>query len=427
MSRNNLFMAIAAALLLAAGIFLRVHHTSAFDRWVAEKREFAPGQPLTAGYDEAIYTAYVEQAVKTGLANYRDEVVKRYEVKQEAMHDAIVHPMRMTYILASCLWMEIFHSPALDSLHAVSSAAAILHLLLAGVFAWRLGGKTAALGVTALMAFAPLQVCLAQRALVDGVYAFFTTLSFWLFWENLRAPNRRGWLAGYLVSLVVLVLTKEYSAIVVFSFCMIMVFNRWLQLGTVTPKLFAATVIGPAVAVMILVYYAGGVGAFIHYYVIFVQKSRGLAYAYKTQDGPWSRYLLDFLIVTPAVLLLAVGRVFQLDTKNRPDLYCAVFLLFSYIPMACITYGMSLRFAAFWDLPMCWLAFSLLRTLAERLFANRRAVALVAATVLVCGIELREYSRIFVEADTPHPVYDPITRNLLEADKILKWQGQDEP
>ena len=354
-----------------------------------------------------------------GIGNYR-EIVQAYESNQMETPEAIVHPLRMTYIVVSYGWMQIFRCRPLAALHAIASIAAILHLLVAGIFAWRLGGKIALLGVLALMAFAPLQLCLAQRALVDGVYAFGAALCFWLLWENLRAPNRWGWLAAYAISLLLLVMTKEYSAFVVFAFCCLMIVNRWLDFGTVTPKLLAATVIGPALAVLVLMYFAGGAGAFFHFYISFVQKSRVLEYAIKTQDGPWSRYLLDFLIVSPAVLLLAIGRIFQLDAKNRPDLYCALFLLFSYVPMACVSYGMSLRFAAFWDLPMCWLAFSLLRTLAERFFIRRSAAALAVATVLVCGIELREYSRIFVEAVTPRPIYDPITRNLLEAGKIIK-------
>jgi hypothetical protein len=409
MTSKNLLFAATLAIILCAGIFLRVHRTSAFDTTV----------PRVVGYDEGVYTAYIGLLSRAGgIAHYKT-VVSVYESEQEERPDAIVHPLRMTFIVASYFWMKVAGCTALTALHAVASLAGVLHLLVAGVFAWRLGGRRALLGVGALMAFAPLQLCLSQRALVDGVYAFGATLCFWLLWENLRAPGNWKWLAAYTISLCALVLTKEYSAFVVFAFGGVMLLNRWLRFGTVTPQLLVATVIGPAVAVLILVYYAGGIGAFIHFYLTFVEKSRTLDYAMKTQDGPWSRYLLDFLIVSPAVLLLAVGRVFQLKKENRPDLYCAVFLLFSYVPMASVTYGMSLRFAAFWDLPMCWLAFSQLEVIAGKISIRRQALALVIATALVCGIELREYNRIF-QAVTPHPIYDPITRNLLEDARILK-------
>lgn len=410
MSFKNFAYIACVALILAAGIFLRVHPTAAY---------------RSVGSDEGTYELYLAETYKLGASQYAS-VVKYYEVYQET-HVATVHPLRMTYLMLSLAWMKLFHSDSIVALHAVAAFASVLHLLLAGVIAWRFGGKSAVPGVLALVAFAPLQMCLAQRALVDGFYAFFAMLSFWLLWENLRAPNRRGWLAAYTASLCVLVLTKEYAAFAVFAFCAIMALNRWLGPGTVTPKLLAGTVLGPALAVLVLMYFAGGVGAFFHFYILFAQKSRMLDYAVFTQDGPWSRYLFDFLIVSPAVLLLAVGRVFQLEKKNRADVYCAVFLLACYLPMASVKYGMSLRFAAFWDFPMCWLAYSLLKTLAERFFAGRAVVALATATVLVCGIELREYSRIFIEFNDPHAVYDPITYNLLQAARIIKDSGPPHP
>ncbi len=410
MTPRNILYAATIAIILCVGIFFRVHPTSAFDTT----------RPRIAGYDEGVYTRYIGlMANAGGLANYKP-VVALYEDEPGPQAGCDRAPAADDLHRGLLFMGESDRvRPRLPALHWVAALAGVLHLLVASVFAWRLGGKTSLMGVLALMAMAPLQLCLSQRGLVDGAYAFGATLCFWLLWENLRAPGNWKWLAAYTLSLCALVLTKEYSAFVVFAFGGVMLTNRWLGFGTVTPKLLAATVIGPAVAVLILVYYAGGISAFIHFYLTFVEKSRTLDYAIKTQDGPWSRYLLDFLIVSPAVALLAIGRVFQLKKEDRPDLYCAIFLLFSYVPMASVTYGMSLRFAAFWDLPICWLAFSQLQVIAGKISLPRRMPALVIATLLVCGIELREYDRIF-EAETPHPIYDPITRNLLEDVKIIK-------
>ncbi|HWB58670.1 MAG TPA: hypothetical protein VG733_04225 [Chthoniobacteraceae bacterium] len=425
MNAKNITYALAAALVLAAGIFLRVCSTSAFDRLPVEKGKLVPALSFRMGKDETIYANYLGALHLFGV-RYYGPLVRAYKSNQEEdpsgkTVEVTVHPLRMTYLLLSLAWLETFHSGTLTALHAISSIAAVLHLLVAGIFAWRLGGKYASLGVLALMAFAPLQICLAQRALVDGFYGFEATLCFWLLWENLRAPNNWWWLAAYAASLVALVMTKEYSAFVVLAFCILMAANHWLKFGAVTLKLLVATVIGPALGVLVLMYFAGGFTGFFDFYILFLKKSHGLDYAIKMQDGPWTRYLLDFLIVSPAILLLAVGRIFQLERDNRPDLFCALFLIASYVPMACVTYGMSLRFAAYWDFPLCWLAWSLLRALSERLFTNRKTVALAVAVVLVCGIEMRDYRRIFVEFDDgKHQIYDPVTENLLQADKILK-------
>ncbi len=66
-----------------------------------------------------------------------------------------------------------------------------------------------ALAVGALMAVAPMELMLAHRELVDGVFAFWALLSLWLLWENLQRPGRLGWLAAYAGALAAMVLTKE--------------------------------------------------------------------------------------------------------------------------------------------------------------------------------------------------------------------------
>src|SRR5438045_6434072 len=62
-------------------------------------------------------------------------------------------------------------------------------LLLATLFAARLGGFCYAIGVGALMAFAPTQLHMSQHALVDGFFSFWATLVLWLFWENLQCTQ----------------------------------------------------------------------------------------------------------------------------------------------------------------------------------------------------------------------------------------------
>jgi 4-amino-4-deoxy-L-arabinose transferase-like glycosyltransferase len=408
MTSKTFLQTAALCLILAAGICLRVHRTAGYG-------------PIGVGYDEHVYSCYVDDTRLTGVTGYW-KVIRAYEDSQRATAEALVHPLRIVYILTSYFWMQLFHVKSLAALHAVASLYGVLHLLIAGIFAWRVGGRMAALGVTALVACAPLQILLAQRALVDGVYACWVMICFWLLWENLRAPDRLGRLFAYTLALCLMVLTKEYAAFAFIGMSALIVANRWLRFGTVTPRLLAATVIGPALAVLVLILYAGGIGPFIQFYLTFVQKSQLLEYTIKCQDGPWSKYLLDFLLISPLVLLLAVGRIFQVKAGDRADLYCGLFLLICYVPMASVKGGMSLRFAEFWDLPLCWLAFSQLGVIAGKISAQRKAFVLGILTAFVCSVELFQYYRTFVEK----PVYDPLTRNLLHAVDILKHAEKTE-
>ena len=111
-------------------------------------------------------------------------------------------------------------------------------------------------------------------------------------------------------------------------------------------------------ALFILAGLVGGLGEWISFYQMFVRKSAAMPYARIHQDGPWFRYLIDFLLLSPLVAVFALARLFRIDKQSRADLFWALFLGGSYVVMSVIPYGQSLRFAAYWDLPLRWLALS---------------------------------------------------------------------
>ena len=47
-----------------------------------------------------------------------------------------------------------------------------------------------------------------------------------------------------------------------------------------------------------------------------VPKNLQLEYAILTGDGPWYRYLLDLMTVSPLVLILALGMAFQVRAQG---------------------------------------------------------------------------------------------------------------
>jgi 4-amino-4-deoxy-L-arabinose transferase-like glycosyltransferase len=291
----------------------------------------------------------------------------------------------------------------------------MLTLVLAALFAWRLRGPTWAIAIAALMAVAPTQVHMSQHALVDGFFTFWALLVLWLFWENLRAPRDWRWLVGYIIALALLVLTKENSFFVWIALIALLVTNRWLQFGTVTRELVIATVLGPLLGVVVLVFLAGGIDLLVQSYQLSVSKNLTLDYAIKTGDGPWHRYLIDLLLVSPIVLILAFGTVFRLNATMKPEWFMSIFITASYLVMCNVKYGMNLRYANMWDFPLLFLAFSEIIWLASLL--KRFQMQIVATTiVLLAAIEFHQYIVLAVR----YPLYELITHDLLEALKILK-------
>jgi 4-amino-4-deoxy-L-arabinose transferase-like glycosyltransferase len=407
---------ILLALIFALGIFLRIT-PHAFSPG-ATLHFLAPIHPQPAfnqiGFDEELYRKYANAISEEGLGAYPG-VVQAYIEAQIERKGSILPPVRFLFIFTGYVWHSLFGTETLEGFHQIASVFSVLTLVLATMFAWRIRGVVWAVAIAALMGLAPTQLHMSQHALVDGFFTFWATLVLWLFWENLQAPRDWRWLAGYIVALALLVLTKENSFFVWVTLVALLIGNRWLQFGTITRELLIATILGPLLGVVILVLLAGGIGTLIQCYQLSVGKNFQLQYAILTGDGPWYRYLVDLLLVSPIVLILALGTLFRLNRTMKPELFMSIFIAASYLVMCNVKYGMNLRYANMWDLPLRFLAFSQIVVMAS--WAKQyRTVIIAAAVLFLTAIEFHQYIVLAVR----YPLYELITHDLLQALQILK-------
>jgi 4-amino-4-deoxy-L-arabinose transferase-like glycosyltransferase len=406
----------ALAIILALGIFLRI-----------PPHAFSPRNPLHSiaalhpqpaftqiGVDEVLYRQYVNALVKNGITSYPD-LVEAYNAEQNELPYAILPPVRFLYIFSGYVWHSLFGDESLQALRSVAAFFSVLTLGLTVIFAWRLRGSKWALGIGALMAFAPTQIHMSQHALIDGVFTFWALLCLWLLWENLRAPHDWPWIAAYGLAVALLVITKENSFFLWIALVVLILTNSWLKFGTVTRELLLATIAGPLLGVVILVFLAGSLHNLIDTYRLLVSKASRMPYAIQTGDGPWYRYLVDLLLVSPIILVLALGSIFRLDRTKRSELYFTIFIAASYLVMCNVKYGMNLRYANMWDMPLRFLAFGSLVALVAPIRRHRH-ILLGVVVVLICAIELRQYYILAVQ----YPLYELVSEGLLRALQILK-------
>ncbi len=407
---------ILLALIFALGIFLRIT-PHAFSPG-ATLHFLAPIHPQPAfnqiGFDEELYRKYANAISEEGLGAYPG-VVQAYIEAQIERKGSILPPVRFLFIFTGYVWHSLFGTETLEGFRQIASVFSMLTLVLATMFAWRIRGVVWAVAIAALMGLAPTQLHMSQHALVDGFFTFWATLVLWLFWENLQAPRDWRWLAGYIVALALLVLTKENSFFVWVALVALLIGNRWLQFGTITRELLIATILGPLLGVVILVLLAGGIGTLIQCYQLSVGKNFQLHYAILTGDGPWYRYLVDLLLVSPIVLILAFGTLFRLNRTMKPELFMSIFIAASYLVMCNVKYGMNLRYANMWDLPLRFLALSQIVAFAS-LAKKYRSAIIAGAVVLLAAIEFHQYIILAVR----YPLYELITHDLLQALQVLK-------
>lgn len=399
--QHKMLVSTMAALLGAIGVFLRVERSTTFQ---------------SAGPDEIFYARFVDLTNAHGLAAY-PEIVRAYIDHQKKPESPLVlPPLRITFIGAAHLWRQVTGATSLEATHAIACAASVVLLLIGGLFAYRLGGMTSGLSVLALMAFAPMQIYSAQRALIDGFFALWALLTIWSLWEALQENANPRWLVLYGASLAAMVATKENAFFVYFAIGGILAASYFLKFGRATLPLYAVTIAAPALAVLVLLIASGGLTELLDVYRTNVQKSVVSGYALKTGDGPWHRYLIDLMLVDPVVILLAVGSLFRLSKAERPLLYLWLFVGLTYALMCQVRYGMNLRYANIWDMPLRFLAVSQLLRLTNTIPVRVRTLVFTALVAGLCAIEWRQYHVLFVQGG----IYDPVPAALEHALNILK-------
>jgi 4-amino-4-deoxy-L-arabinose transferase-like glycosyltransferase len=397
---EKILVALTLAALLGVGIFLRIFPSSGFQG---------------VGFDEHAYAVFVQQIQKVGLENY-DAVVQVYLERQATLPEAVVPATRVGFLALAAVAADAFHLEPLRALRLISCLTSIGLLLATTLIAFRHGGIGRMLIVTALMAIAPLQLALAQRALIDGYFAFWAVLTAWFFWEAWTAPRKRSWLLAYGASLFVLILTKENAAFVFLALVATGATLCLLDRRRPDAQIVLVSLASCALALFVLVSLAGGLPEWIAFYRMFAAKSRALPYAMHMQDGAWYRYLVDFTMLSPVIVALVIGRIFQLERTAKFDFFWALFLGFSFVAMTSVPGGMSLRFAAYWDEPLRWLAASQLLALAPRFSRKHAAVVLALATIFCLTIDLSQYSRLFVTGG----IYDPVSAQLFHASGLVR-------
>jgi hypothetical protein len=83
--------------------------------------------------------------------------------------------------------------------------------------------------------------------------------------------------------------------------------------------------------------------------------------------------------------------------------------------MCNVRYGMNLRYATIWDLPLRVLAVAQLALIAG-FFGPRRLLVLAVGVAAICAYELKQYVTFFKDFG----LYELVSEGLLRAVKILK-------
>lgn len=367
--------------------------------------------------DEGVYLRYAAAVVRDGAA--LDALARDYLADPRQQRSP--SPLRAGHILLSSAWMRLTGRCDFESLSRLSCLFSCLTLLLGWSFARRLFGPAAALATAALLAVSPLSLALGRRALQDAEVAFFLLAALYAFRETLRGRSSAPRLLLF-AALFAAVVCKESSVLLLAFFAPWLAAERRREGAGAA---LAAILLSLAAAGAFTSWAVGGPAVLRRLVEVVVASQRTNPYVLKHQSGSILRYLGDFFLVSPWVLLLAAAALLA-AVRGRLQPRAAVLFLAAFFAAEYAAYSgfaRNLRYVLALDFPLRALAaLWVCGRAAEGVRpASARAAARVLLVLVLAAGDLFVFRRVFLQGR----IYDPVTSDLRDGWRSLLGLPED--
>lgn len=367
-----------------------------------------------ARHDEKLYSYFMDTLSKDGVKGLRLLVGLFPDAKSLSSGPL---PFRVLFISIGALICKASGNCGLENLTLISFFAG-LGVIIAGFLLfryWFTPGK--AFLASLLLVTSPLGIALANRALPDTLFTLTVILAalffhrYWLFRKKADSI-----LFGIFVFLGVL--TKESMLFVYPCFGVLaLLYNKE---GRVDFLKRTGVILTLALGAYLLIcsWIAGSFGDYLKTCGSYIQLQNTIDYAVRFQKGPWFRYVVDFLLVSPLVCLLAVAGIAACLTGMRDQegkkmiaLYFLVsYAVFSLLPL------LNLRNVLFLDVFLRGLAVLGLVSVTQGIRQQKyRFACLAAVFLLVMATDVQHYFRLFVASR----IFDPVTVKLMQGNGLF--------
>jgi|GEM_PF-556100 len=370
--------------------------------------------------DEGYYFMYAMAVKEGGMAQFP---VLLQQHLSDKVAQLFPHPGRIGYVLLTAGWLSIFPDTFL-SLARLSWFCFVLFLFVSFWFSRKYFGERTASFYTVLLSIHPLLMTAGRRVLQDSMLNLFWALSIWFFLDFLMEKKRRQY-ALFLLFFCISLSIKEASAILWVFFACAFVFFREKNDPRLTGRHLLGIFLVPVVVLGLLyLWLLGGWAnglALVRYLVgVHFPAAGAVTNAYSLFGmGPWYKFIMDDLMLSPWTVLLAVGYFFHIMLNRRaakPVTYLALFLVFLYGVMSAMKYTKIIRFVMSMEITVCLFAVLML----EELFAaekkdERRALFVFLSVCVIYLVNSANFVHLFVRWN----IYDPISYWLLQAQKVI--------
>jgi 4-amino-4-deoxy-L-arabinose transferase-like glycosyltransferase len=323
-------------------------------------------------------------------------------------------PLRAGYLFLSTVSFRML-GPFFSSLAYLSWISFVVTLLITFYFSRKLFGGDFAGLCTLLYAFSPLQMAMAKRALSDSLGNLFIVLAIWLFLDFLMKPSSMK-LAFFTAAYAYALLIKETALLYAVFFAVaygVFVFKR--NSDTSVRKALVATAIAVGIAVTVLLLVFQNPADIMQ--VIKIQQAMPSLNQYSVLfcRGPWFRYLIDYMLLSPVVTLLSLAFAvlvwLRTDARKEfPVLYFVVAFVLAYCLFSMLPFAKNVRYAMSLDLPMRLMAVWMLAEIVKIRKIPYVSDPLFMGVLCLCALDYLNFVQLFCRAD----LYDPISMVLLQ-------------
>jgi tetratricopeptide (TPR) repeat protein len=384
---------LAAMIILIAGIliFLQLPKESEYSTHADESNYYRQGKLL----------------VDSGFGGF-------HKIATDFITDASLHDTPNPLRIGASVFVSLFIRVN-NSMRAISVFCMLCYLLLlAGTFVFvnRYWGALWALITMLFIAVSPLEIALARRALMDMPSSAFSALACFCFWPMVTAGKKK-YIAGFTVLFLIAISIRETAVLLFPFFLIVLCYMKWKNHTplSIAAILFAAGAAPFIMALTYLLVYGS------HNLIDFLQIMREPShYNSLWARGPWFQPVIDYVMLSPFIMALAVAFAgYQLLKGNiEPPtafmLSLGIYVLLSYVPLP-----KNVRYCLLLDVPLRFMAAGFL----VQLYIMLRNKVFVWIVPVLFSLLLVADMRSFYAYFRNYCVYDTISFNLLESNHIL--------
>ena len=365
--------------------------------------------PTCATSDEGCYFYFAKTVSEKGIAGFQD-LMDWYKTDPEALRHP--KPCRIGYIILSATWLKLFGA-SFENLGLLSFFCFLLFLLVTFHFCKKHFNEETALWTTTLLSSSPLLLGMSRRALMDSGLNLVESLCAWLLLSFLTSKKNRDYII-LIITLILCFIMKETSIILFVVFLIITLFYLRCHITEITPSkivgIIAWTLLFSGLAYIFTLGIANTVYIIHSIVKVHLIKPYPNPYDVLFGNGPWHRYIIDHMLLSPVVTLLCIGYLFHVFATKKvdpPKIYFILYLLVSFLLFTQFT--KNIRYVIHLETPIYLISILMLQEIFATFGKNKMTHLMTYAIVFIFILNMQTFLSLFYNSN----LFDPVSYHLL--------------